>query len=102
MLIDGFLILPGIDQKHRLRVIHRYIIFVPQIPLFRPDGVSRTGSSHLLSKFLSVSVYSCISQINNDAHYSTSPLLSMTFLYQPKDSFFSLLRSPLPSSNLLT
>lgn len=42
--------------------------------------------------------------IDNEASfsYSLSPLDSITFLYHSNESFFSRLKSPVPSSNLLT
>ena len=40
--------------------------------------------------------------LRRHAAYSSSPLLSMTFLYQKKLSLRSRLKSPVPSSNLLT
>ena len=68
MHIDGFLILPAVDKKYCLGIIHREEVSVLLVSSLSSDGTGNSAALHLLGKFSCVSVLSCVVKIQCDTH----------------------------------
>ena len=68
MDIDGFLVLPAVNQQDRFRIVQWLAVFIPQVPGFRPDGSYGAAGSHLFGKLPGISVFPGVADIYSNGH----------------------------------
>lgn len=72
MQIERSLVLPAIDQQHRLRILHREKVFVLKIAIFGADFLYKTANGHFFGKLACAAVFAGVIQMNGKSHEHSS------------------------------
>ena len=64
--VDRLLVFPGVDQKDRLRVISRKVVFIAEISVFPADGIRGSAFFHFFGKLPGIAVFAPIKQVDGD------------------------------------
>lgn len=63
---------PAVDQKHRLGVLHREKVLVPEVSLLPADARHRAGLDHLPGKPAGTAAGAGVKNVDGDGHDDSS------------------------------